>query len=143
MIKTVSLKCPECDASLYVEENRKQCFCQYCGIKIMIDDGSTTHIYRKVDEARIKEAEVKELIRIKELENEDKKRISEEKTKTIKIKASIILAIVGVIFILIGFVGGEATGNSDSSIYMLSMIGMLALLGIGFIWLGGSDKDNK
>lgn len=68
MIKTISLKCPECNANISVDENLKQCFCQYCGTKIMIDDGSTSHTHRTVDEA-----EIKENIRLKELELEEKK----------------------------------------------------------------------
>ena len=46
MIKTVSLKCPECNANLEIEEGRKRCFCQYCGTKIMLDDGSCTYTVR-------------------------------------------------------------------------------------------------
>ena len=54
MVKIISLKCPECGADISIEEGHKQCFCQYCGAKIILDDGNTTHTYHKVDEARIK-----------------------------------------------------------------------------------------
>ena len=53
-MKIQSLRCPDCGASLSIDGELKQCFCQYCGAKIILDDGSTTHTYRKVDEARIK-----------------------------------------------------------------------------------------
>ena len=60
MIKMVSLKCPECAASLSIEENRKQCFCEYCGTKIMIDDGSCTYTHIYIDKTREKELELEE-----------------------------------------------------------------------------------
>ena len=31
MVKIISVKCPECNASISIEDNRKECFCQYCG----------------------------------------------------------------------------------------------------------------
>ena len=37
-MKIVSLKCPECGASLNIEEGRKMCFCSHCGTQIMLDD---------------------------------------------------------------------------------------------------------
>ena len=59
MIKMVSLKCPECGANLEIEE-RKQCFCQYCGTKIMLDDGSHTYTHVHIDKTREKELEFEE-----------------------------------------------------------------------------------
>ena len=52
----------------------------------MLDDGSveTTYTYRKVDEARIKEAEVDKLIRLKELEIKQKELDRKAKSKTFK-----------------------------------------------------------
>ena len=60
MIKMVSLKCPECGANLEIEEERKQCFCQYCGTKIMLDDGSRTYTHVYIDKTREKELEFEE-----------------------------------------------------------------------------------
>ncbi len=49
--------CPNCNANLTIDdENRDFAFCQYCGVKIMLDDYRSTH--RVVDEAKIKQAEV-------------------------------------------------------------------------------------
>ena len=135
MVKVISFKCPDCSANLSVDGELKQCFCQYCGAKILIDDGSTIHKYHKIDEARIKEAEVKELIRLKELEIEEKTRIDKEKNKANKIKLSIILGLVSAILIFVGFAAGEASSNPDSSFYILSMIGMFGLFGIFFAWM--------
>lgn len=80
-MKLISLKCPECKADLNIEEGRKMCYCQYCGTRILIDDNSSTRTYRKIDEARIKEAEVDKAIRLKELEIEQMKLQNEERTR--------------------------------------------------------------
>lgn len=139
MVKMVSLKCPECNANISIEKDRKQCFCQYCGTKIIVDDGSTMHTYRKVDEARIKEAEVEEIIRLKELEIKERTQLSKERRKMFKIKITLILGIIGVIMMAIGFVGGELSGNPDSSIYGLGFVGFFCFIAICYIWMA----DNK
>ena len=143
MVKTISLKCPECGAELSVEEDRKQCFCQYCGSKILIDDGSTSHVYRKVDEARIKEAEVRELLRLKELELEEKKQAAKAETRKLRIKWSIILAIIGVALMMIGFIVMDVTDDPDSPIGILAIIGMFCLMGIAAIWMSASNDNKK
>nr|WP_300870684.1 hypothetical protein [uncultured Acetatifactor sp.] len=135
MVKIISVKCPECNASISIEDNRKECFCQYCGTKIIIDDGSTMHTYRKIDEARIKEAEA----HLKELEIKEREQISKERRKMFKIKISLVLGIIGAIMMVIGFLGGEASGNSDSSIYGLAFVGLFCFLAISYIWMS-DDK---
>ncbi|MBQ8186683.1 MAG: hypothetical protein IJ037_07400 [Clostridia bacterium] len=105
-MKTISLKCPDCGADLKdlaIEENHTVCFCQYCGGKILLDD-ETLKIdikYEKRDASRIKEAEVKESIKLKELEYKER----EEKRNTmIGIIGGfgiplVILIIIGVVFL--------------------------------------------
>jgi DNA-directed RNA polymerase subunit RPC12/RpoP len=106
MVKIISLKCPECGADISIEEGHKQCFCQYCGAKIMIDDGSTTHTYRKVDEARIKEAEVEREIRLKELELELYDKQAKEKNQKLSHKylnaAIFIVILISILFMIVG-----------------------------------------
>ncbi len=66
-MKLISQRCPHCGAELSIDPGRQQAFCQYCGTKLLIEDENTHTIninYRNVDEARLKEAEV----RLKELE---------------------------------------------------------------------------
>lgn len=101
MMKMISLKCPECGANISIEERHKQCFCQYCGAKIILDDGNTTHTYHKVDEARIKEAEVDKLIRLKELEIEKEERQYRRNIVKYKVIALFVLGIVGTIAFVI------------------------------------------
>lgn len=135
MAKLISLKCPECGANLSVETELKHFFCQYCGAKIMLEDDSATYTYRKVDEARIKEAEVSEIIKLKELEIEERKRITEERHKSNKVKISIILGIIGAILIAIGYLGGENSGNPDSPLYIFALIGFFCISAILYIWI--------
>ena len=40
---TVSLKCPGCDANLQLDDGREFAFCQFCGIKIMMDRPQTVN----------------------------------------------------------------------------------------------------
>lgn len=117
MMKIISLKCPECGADIDIEEGHRQCFCKYCGTKILIDDGNSTYTYRKVDEARIKEAEVEKAIRLKELElelydkksKEDKKRTGRKRMNSI----TLIVVIIALALLLIG----RITGNEDYSLF--------------------------
>ena len=103
MAKLISLKCPDCGANLDVEEGRKQCFCQYCGRKIMIDDESvhTYHTYREVDEARIKEAEIKEQYQLKEMELKKSKYEMEKTAMITRLVAFLALALIATVFCIL------------------------------------------
>lgn len=66
-----NVTCPNCGANLSIDDDRDIFFCEYCGTKIRKE---SDHAYTKVeqeiryiDEARLKEAELK----IKELESEN------------------------------------------------------------------------
>ena len=69
-IKLYSIKCPDCGASLPIEEGRRQLFCSYCGAKVIVNN-ENEYIIREIDEARIKEAETEHSIRLRELELEE------------------------------------------------------------------------
>lgn len=59
-INLISLKCPECGATLQVEEDRKECFCSYCGNRVIVqnDNEKTININKHiVDETEIKKIE--------------------------------------------------------------------------------------
>lgn len=78
-MKFIKLKCPSCNASL--EINESIVFCKYCGAKLLLDDEAknVNFTYRKIDEARIKENERKENIKLKELEYQEKEKEREHK----------------------------------------------------------------
>ena len=73
-IQMISLSCPNCGANLQVASDRESFFCEYCGQKIFVSDSNhQKYTYRKIDDARIREAEAKELVRLKEIELEHAK----------------------------------------------------------------------
>lgn len=82
-----------------------------------------------------------ELEKLKIREREEKeKRERENKVRKIKIIASVILSLFGAVTLVLGFVLGEASGNSDSPLYALSMVGLLSLISLVFVWSFGGDK---
>lgn len=99
-MKLISVKCPDCGARLDFEEGRSVYYCKYCGGKILLDEADTVEKHVYVDEARIRESEVKEKIRLKELELEMDKRNEEKKMKSLKIKAALLVGIAGILLIL-------------------------------------------
>ena len=102
--------CPNCNANLTIDDNNRDfAFCQYCGAKIMLDDYQVTE--RIIDEARIKESETERIIRLKELELEERKQLAKEKAKKNKIIASIILGITGILMIVVGGFLGQFSGK--------------------------------
>ena len=132
-MKTVSVKCPDCGAALELEEGRTVYYCQYCGAKVFLDDEADRHVY--VDEARIKEAEVKEKIRLKELELEVDKRNDEKKSKVFKIKASIVLAIIGITCFILNMLV-HSTDVFETIAYGIVLIIIL-------IWINDGIFKNK
>ncbi len=73
-MKLISLQCKNCGAQLQVDPERKQVFCTYCGAKLLLDDDNINITNRFVDEARLKEAE----IRLRELEYEHERELRAE-----------------------------------------------------------------
>ena len=142
-MKLISLKCPECSSNLQIEEGRDKCFCQYCGHKIFLDDGSveTTYIYRKVDEARIKEAEVDKLIRLKELEIKqkelDRKAEQRKENKVIAIKSGIIISIFGIFLTLIGIL------IHNENITIMGVVLWAVVLWLGVMYLLFNMDNNE
>ena len=113
-MKTVKLTCQNCGANLDVKDNIA--FCSYCGAKLVIDDENrtTTHnynynyTYTKLDEARIRENERKEIIRLKELENEENERKRDHKMqKWILIGWAIAMVLSFLSLFILGFLDGS------------------------------------
>ena len=70
-MKIIEIRCPHCGGELHIGEDRKECFCEYCGSKLLFDDGTVTTVQVVRDEARLKELEIEE-IKLKSFENKDK-----------------------------------------------------------------------
>ena len=89
-MRLVKMTCPNCGAELELDSERTQAFCTYCGNKLYIDDESIKITNRIIDEARLKEAEV----RLKELEYQHEREIREETIRKEQKKAFRLSVIV-------------------------------------------------
>lgn len=87
-----SIKCPNCGASIEIDETRETCFCTYCGSQIQRDPSNTV-THRTVDVAKIREIEANERI--------EKERREERKSND---KSLNYILIGCVAFIIFGFV---------------------------------------
>ena len=93
-MKLIPLECPNCKATLRIAEGREFIFCEHCGTKVYVD--KEEKVSRHIDEARLREANVAERIRLAELELELFNR-----------KRRFILLIIGIVLsvaLLCGFV---------------------------------------
>ena len=86
------LKCPNCNASLEVENGLDTFFCNYCGTKIFIDDQNEATIQAKVD---IRKAELEKDLKEKELEIKHKQ---DERDTKMLIYSCLAIALIGVLF---------------------------------------------
>ena len=132
-IKVYSVKCPECSASLPIEEGRKQMFCSYCGAKIIVNN-ENEYIYRHIDEAELTQAETDRLVELKRLEMEEKRREDEKKSRKVKMTISIVLGAIGIICMAIAYISSE---------FGFAMPGLICLLILEFMWLGDLAKKKK
>lgn len=130
------LTCPKCGGAIHVPEGQRQCFCTYCGTPLQIDDGTKTLLYRKVDETRIREAEIDKELELARMQLEEKRRPG-------RIRASIILAIVGGAMMIGGFFLGDVSGDSNSPWYMVAMLGLFPLMGTAYVWIFADGPNER
>lgn len=132
-----SCQCPNCEAKLFFDEDREFGFCQYCGSKIILDDFRSIH--RIIDEAKIKEAELDTMVRLKELELRERELELEKKELERGNKGRIIAYIVAAILLVFGIV--------CHSIVEMSLVGSFCLMFamiVGLMAYGsGEDARNR
>jgi len=129
----IDLTCPKCGATLSVASGRDTLFCEYCGAKILLND-ENTYTIRNIDEAKLKQAETEQIAMLKKFEMAEKRAEAAQKKLKLKIKASIILAVVGTIMLIIGFLGW---------VDMFSLLGLCPIMGIAYIWFVGNDSNDS
>lgn len=69
-LNVISLKCPECGATLNIEQGRQQAFCTYCGAKNFINN-ENEYVYRHIDEAAMQQSDNDRAVKMKQMEIED------------------------------------------------------------------------
>ena len=141
-VKFISVKCPDCGASLNIEKDRNQAYCTYCGAKIIIDKDNEYTI-RTVDEAKITESETERLIRLKELEIEAQEREAKRKARSNSRKTIIFLLFISIMAICVG-VSKPAFINPDIC-FALKMFGTFLCIFMFFLLVLSlaTDLDEK
>ncbi|NLD45652.1 MAG: zinc ribbon domain-containing protein [Clostridiaceae bacterium] len=132
-VKFNSVKCPECGASLPIEEGREKMFCSYCGSQIIMTR-ENEHIYRRIDEAGIKQAETDRMVRMRELDiseaQQSQKSTASEILTGLWIILSLIILTICVIkiaflddftvgFMMLFYVGGPIIGGGAYLLFKL------------------------
>ena len=128
----VEMSCQNCGAGLKIDLDNIQAFCPYCGNRLMIDVSNLDVIITQREKTRRKQLEYEQ--ERYELELEEKKRPE-------KIKATALLAIIGGALMIGGSFAGEASGNPDSTWYLVSFLGLFPLMSIAFVWLSGKNDQ--
>ena len=100
-VSLTSVKCPDCGASLSVEEGRTQFFCSYCGAKVILTN-ENEYIYRHVDEAGVAQAETDRMIKLRRLQMEEKEAKNRKKWIVVWLVGSTVLMALGVLGFTIG-----------------------------------------
>lgn len=100
----VSVKCPSCGSRLPVEQGRSHLFCSYCGASVIVSN-ENEQIFRHIDEASIKQTEADTILRIKELEIEEreKERIHERRRIIYYLLAVLVVVVVALVLLVPGF----------------------------------------
>lgn len=135
MKKIIKLECPNCKSSLSATEKREYMFCEYCGAKIILEN-ENEHIIRNIDEAAIKRAETEQLIKLKELEMEEKQREENKKAINNKRNATIVCIIISIVCLIIA----SNSGDDEHWGYMVVLL-MMAI--VPSMWLGNTINDTK
>ena len=139
--KLISVKCPDCGQTLSIEENRTQAFCSYCGAQILISN-ENEFIVRKIDEAGIRKAENEKIIRMREMD-------LQEKSGTLRKVLTVIwiiltLALLGIaIWIMFSAGVGDTPGWALGFMFLMFVCG--PVIGGGaylvFKWLPEKEED--
>jgi len=135
--KLISMKCPDCGRMLSIEEDRTQAFCSYCGAKILISN-ENEYIFRQVDEAGIKKAEIDRMIRMREME-------IAEKNSSIRKMLTIVWLVLSLILITIAIVLLLSPGKRQTDGFLFLFYACAPIIGGGgylvFKWL--PEKENE
>lgn len=136
-----SCTCPNCNANLSYDEtsNREFMFCEFCGAKVLLDDFRTSH--HIVDEAKIKQAETERIIKLKQLEIEQREReyarIEKEKKQAMIRKVGLIVGIIFAVAIIICLLSGNST--------FAIILAFVAIIGVAIVAMvvAGNPEDKK
>lgn len=140
-LKLISVKCPDCGQTLSIEANRAQAFCTYCGAKILISN-ENEFIVRNIDEASIQKAENDRIIRLKELELQEKR---DAHYRNLRKVLTVIWLFISIVLLFIIISKMSVTGSSFGSGFLILFYIAGPIIGGGayliFKWL--PEKENE
>ena len=139
--KLISVKCPDCGQTLSIEEDRTQAFCTYCGAKVLISN-ENEYVFRQVDEADIKKAETERLIKLKELELQERREVHGLNLRRVLTVIWLFISIILLAIIITKMAGSE--DGFESGFMMLLYIGMPFVGGGAYLifkWLPEKEDD--
>jgi len=119
-MKFVAAKCPECGGALQIPEDRDKVFCTYCGCQIIVDEGPNSFTYRKVNVARIKEAELNARLEEKRIDNDFVNKIMTNKRAMVIGAIGLVLCVGSVLLFW------DSAGPYDPR-WFITLIGLLLL----------------
>ena len=98
MINAVNLKCPSCGANLEVEQDRKDCFCSYCGAKIILtNDNEKTYTVNINNQAEILKAETERIELDRLMTEKENSKKAKEKYISVRYKIGGVLLALSII----------------------------------------------
>ncbi|MBP3870644.1 MAG: hypothetical protein J6E46_06685 [Faecalicoccus sp.] len=131
-LKINVMNCPSCGAAIPIQEGTTQITCSYCGSKFAITN-ENEFVYRHVDEARVKQAEIERMKWLYELEQKEKNR----KSARFKLFTLVLIALC---LFLIGIIG---TRFNNLSMVIVGMFGAFITAIILFDNLIDNARDNE
>lgn len=109
-MELMKLECPNCHAQLTIENGLDECFCQYCGTKILITGQSSTLIEAKTQielaNKKMQLEEQRHRQRMEDRASRDQRR--RETDKMIARSFLIFFVVVGLIMLFLYFSGNLA-----------------------------------
>ena len=99
-MKVDSLKCPGCGADVQPEENKEFAICSYCGTKVALTN-ENENISRHIDDADVKRAETEQIMKIKEMEQEERKTEERRKSKKLRLKIALVSFVIALVLFIV------------------------------------------
>ena len=138
-----AVKCPHCGATLEIEEGRNQCYCSYCGGKVLIENDNEI-IIRHIDEADVIKAETDREVLIETLKREESSYTGFKLIKTV-IKGVwltfIMILLVSAVILARKFFSGETVESLP--VIFGTYIGLMVIFYGGYFIFYGLPKLEK
>ena len=129
-IKMISVKCPECGATLSLESDRKTAFCTYCGANILVHNDNEITININ-NEAEVKYAETDQMVNLRKMDLAEKALQNNRNRRKTRGIINLSLLAIGILMIFVGY-GLSAFNGGNESLKMLGLFGYFPILGAGF-----------